>query len=202
MNEKQKQRKQFLNKRNSLSKDQVSVKSGAVFERLSSMNEYKKADVILAYMSFGNEVMTQAFISKCMSDGKMVALPRVETTDGEIRMLKLYEVRDLKDDLEEGFKRILEPVPSRSALLEPGKIDLAVIPGIAFDILLNRMGYGAGYYDRLLPLLRADCPKVGVAFEIQMADIIPVDKHDFSLDMVITEKRCIIKKDGKDHIDE
>lgn len=191
MNEKKELRRLYINKRNSLDRDELQMKSSAIFERLCSMEEYENAGVVLAYMSFGNEVMTQAFIQKCLSDGKRAALPRVGEADGAGRRLSVYEIRNMSHDIKAGFKGIPEPDPSCSYPVEPDKIDLAVIPGVAFDPDGNRLGYGAGYYDRFLPLLRADCLKAGVAFELQIAGKLPAYEHDFRLDMIITEIRSI-----------
>ena len=121
-----------------------------------------------------------------------MALPRVEKTDGKGCRLSLYIAEDPVKDMVPGFKGILEPDPSKARLLDPREIDFAVVPGIAFDVSGNRLGFGAGCYDRLLPLLRPDCLKVGAAFEIQIADELPVNEHDFRLDMIVTEKRMII----------
>lgn len=191
MDEKKELRRLYINKRYNMSTDELTKKSNAVFERLCSMKEYKDAAVILAYMSCKNEVITGAFIEKCLSDGKRVALPRVEAAEGAGRLLRVYEIRNVSLDVKEGFKGIPEPDPSCSDLLGPDKIDLAVIPGVAFDTGGNRLGYGTGYYDMFLPLLRADCMKAGIAFELQIADKLPAEEHDFRLDMIITEIRSI-----------
>lgn len=191
MNDKKEFRRKYLNIRSGMSREEVAAKSNLIFRRLCDGKEYKNASFIMAYMSFGNEVMTDAFISKCLADGKRVALPRVEISDVKNSIMRVYEIRDIKDDLEKGFKGIYEPVPSRTSLADPGQIDIAVIPGVAFDICCNRLGYGAGYYDRFLPYLRSDCLKAGVAFEAQIADMLPHDKHDFRLDVIFTENRSI-----------
>jgi 5-formyltetrahydrofolate cyclo-ligase len=192
MKTKQEYRRFYLGRRDSLSEEEVRYKSAMLFDRICSLEQYKKAGVILAYMSFGNEVSTGHFIYGCTREGKIVALPRVEKTDGKGCRLSLYIAEDPVKDMVPGFKGILEPDPSKARLLDPREIDFAVVPGIAFDVSGNRLGFGAGCYDRLLPLLRPDCLKVGAAFEIQIADELPVNEHDFRLDMIVTEKRMII----------
>jgi len=201
MKDKKELRRQYLNIRAEMSKEDVVTNSDRIFRRLCAFKEYENATLVLAYMSFGNEVMTGDFIGKCLRDGKRVALPRVESTDGNNRILRVYEIKDLQNDTEEGFRGIFEPIPSVTSLVDPVQIDLAVIPGVAFDVFCNRLGYGAGYYDRFLPLLRTDCLKAGVAFESQIADFLPFDKHDFRLDLIVTEKRTIKQPQGKNMYD-
>ncbi|MDP4107760.1 MAG: 5-formyltetrahydrofolate cyclo-ligase, partial [Bacillota bacterium] len=75
--------------------------------------------------------------------------------------------------------------------IQPSKIDLVVVPGVAFDIRRNRIGYGGGYYDRFLKKTSFACFKVGLAFEAQIADEVPIDRYDVPLHMVITENAII-----------
>jgi len=185
-------RKYYMEKRSRLSKEEVMEKSALLFERVCSLDQYINADLVLAYMSFGNEVSTGPFIYRCIRDGKTAALPKVEKAAGMGCRLSIYGIKDPVDDVVPGFKGILEPDPSKTRLLDTREPDIAIVPGVAFDVRGNRLGYGAGCYDRLLPLLREDCLKIGVAFEIQLADSLPADHHDFRLDMIVTEKRTIM----------
>ncbi len=182
-------RKNFIEGRIQLSPAEICKKSAEIFNRVYTLTEYASAAVVLAYMSFGNEVMTRSFIERCFRDGKRVALPRVMSFNGKGRSLAVFEIRSINEDLVPGFKGILEPDASVLEMLEPEAVDLAVVPGVAFDKHCNRMGYGAGYYDRFLPQLRSECLKAGVAFDIQLAEQLPTDEFDFKLDMVITESR-------------
>jgi 5-formyltetrahydrofolate cyclo-ligase len=192
MKTKQELRKFYLQRRDSLSEEEVRVKSVLLFDRVYQLKQYGNADVILAYMSFGNEVVTRPFIYRCISDGKTVALPRVEKSGSKGCSLSVYCVTDPVKDTVPGFRGIFEPDPAKARLLDPREPDLAVVPGIAFDLTGNRLGYGAGCYDRLLPLLRPECLKIGTAYEIQLADALPADSGDFRLDMIVTEKRTIV----------
>lgn len=180
-------RKNFIERRNKLSAAEVSQKSAEIFDRVYSLKEYDNSAVIMAYMSFGNEVVTGPFIERCLRDGKRVALPKVMASSGTNRSLAIFEIKDIKSNLVPGFKGILEPDTSALEMLEPGTVDLAVVPGVVFDKYCNRMGYGAGYYDRFLPRLRNGCLKAGVTFNIQLAEQVPTDEFDYKLDMVITE---------------
>jgi 5-formyltetrahydrofolate cyclo-ligase len=105
--------------------------------------------------------------------------------------LSLYEIRDMDKDIIPGFKGIPEPNSEILQIINPEDIDLAVIPGVAFDEKKNRLGYGAGYYDRFLKLVRPDCIKAAVAYRLQLLKSIPVEIYDIPMDMVITEDLVI-----------
>jgi 5-formyltetrahydrofolate cyclo-ligase len=79
-------------------------------------------------------------------------------------------------------------------------MDLAVVPGVAFDLERRRIGYGAGYYDRFLPRLRQDCLAVGVAYSLQLVENIQAGEHDIPMDAVITEDRILFDPTGPDLI--
>jgi 5-formyltetrahydrofolate cyclo-ligase len=117
-------------------------------------------------------------------------VPALSVPD-KVPTLSIYEINDIDKDTLPCYKGIIEPDSTVLKLLDPSEIDLAVIPGVAFDQGKNRIGYGAGYYDRFLHKLRADCLKVSVAFDLQLVDIIPAGRYDVPVDMVITEELLI-----------
>lgn len=200
-------RRRVLKERNTLSREEAIKKSALIFRRLCALNEYQGAKTVLAYMDYKNEVMTCEFIRQCISDGKRVALPRVEDAAGDEtgaasinaaskngasdrfcgKALVIYEIGNADTDTLPGFKGIPEPDSSVLPRISPREIDLAVIPGVAFDCGRYRIGYGAGFYDRFLCCLRPDCAKAGVAYSLQMAESIPAGKYDIPMDMVVTE---------------
>lgn len=178
-------RKRILKLRYTLSSEETCDKSAMIFERLCGLSQYKGAKTVIAYMDYKNEVMTSEFIRKCRRDGKRVALPRVETGQLYKNELRFYEIDRIETDTLLGFKGIMEP--DSAVLNRMEEIDLAVIPGVAFDYGKSRIGYGAGYYDRSLCCLRPDCIKAGVAYSIQMVEAIPTGEYDIPMDMVVTE---------------
>ncbi len=197
-------RKRVLRLRTSMDEGEVSSKSSAIFEKICALRQYEEAKIVLAYMNFKNEVMTGEFIKKCQADGKSVALPKVipenascgtgvpgEAPGNPERALEVYLIRDINKDTKPGYRGIIEPDSTVLKALDPSEIDLAVIPGVAFDYRKNRIGYGAGYYDRFLHKLRADCLKVSVAFGIQLVEVIPAGRYDIPVDMVVTEKLLV-----------
>ncbi len=134
------------------------------------------------FASFRSEVETGPMIRLVLQSGKRVVLPKVRGSE-----LALYEIRDFDNDVESGVWGIPEPKSFMPASLTD--IDLMIIPGAAFDKKGNRLGYGAGYYDKLLPAFRK--ATVALAFEAQIVDEIPVDSHDVPMQKIITEKRVI-----------
>ena len=85
----------------------------------------------------------------------------------------------------------MEPATGQNNTVSPDLIDVVIVPGCAFDLHRNRMGYGAGYYDRFLKLISDNCLKVGVAFDFQVMDEIPCDELDIPMDIIITEDKII-----------
>lgn len=145
---------------------------------------YGRSGVVLGYASFGTELPTDQFLRRVLHDGKVLLLPRVER-DG----LGLYEVRDVAGDLAPGTWGIREPTPERCPPADPNAVGFALVPGVAFDRDGRRLGYGGGFYDRLISHeLPGNTPLVSGAFEVQMVEEIPVDPHDAPVGAVVTEK--------------
>jgi 5-formyltetrahydrofolate cyclo-ligase len=154
--------------------------------------EYTAAKTILFYVDAGSEVRTRHMLPEALAGDKRIVVPYciVETNE-----LELFLLEDMAE-LVEGAYRILEPRPElRSApgkRVAPKELDLAMIPGTAFDSRGGRMGQGKGYYDRLLAQARPDCPLIALAFECQMFPEIPVAPHDVFMDKVLTEQAVYI----------
>lgn len=177
-------RKEALRRRDALPADERAAMSLRIFSEIMRLPAYTHPRVVLAYASFGSEPETRGFLRRVLEDGKRLLLPRVEP-DG----LALYAVRDLTLDLAPGPWGIPEPIADRCSLVDPGLVGLVLVPGVAFDRAGGRIGYGAGYYDRLLAgAVPGEAPLVAAAFEAQMVEQIPVDPHDVPVDVVITER--------------
>lgn len=190
MKSKKELRKEVLSTRKSLSTEDVIEKSLVITDKLRSLKEFEKSSVVMAYMDFDNEVKTGYIIEYCMKEGKRLILPLVETK-GPFKRIEAYEVKDTKKDLKRGTYGIYEPDKSLTSIINPETIDFVIVPGVAFDICRNRIGYGAGYYDAFLKRLGSGCFKAGIAFDFQVYQHIPVEPHDVPLDTVITEERFI-----------
>jgi 5-formyltetrahydrofolate cyclo-ligase len=185
-------RKSCLERRNSLGGREVRERSSNIFNKLKNTGEFKRSRYIMCYMNFGSEVDTSEFIKECLELGKRIAIPLIEDLDGRGKEITPCEISDMESNLEKGAYGILEPKKETARRIEPQLIDLVVVPGVAFDMKKNRIGYGAGYYDRFLKKVGKDCVKIAVAFELQIVDKIPFEVHDFPMDMIITEKRIIL----------
>lgn len=185
-------RKQIINCRESLSREQVDEKSRAVMSHLVRLPEFIKASTVMAYMDFRNEVRTRDIIALCLSTGKKVAAPRVDKSGGiGSRQLVVYEIRDMGKDFEPGTFGVMEPRTNKSRIIAPEDIDLVLVPGVVFDRKGNRIGFGAGYYDQFLARTRDDCIKAAVAFDFQVLTEIPAEEHDIPMDIIITESGVI-----------
>ena len=153
-----------------------------VFARLESTAAFLMADHILMYHSLPDELSTRSFLAK-WNGKKHCYLPRVNGVNLDI--LPYDETR-----LELGAFHIEEPTGNNT--VSPDEIELVVVPAVAYDKSGNRLGRGKGFYDRLLQNTKAT--KVGVGYEFQMLDKLPVESHDVKMDIVITQNSCIIIK--------
>lgn len=179
---------EIFERRKSLSREEVKEKSRIIKEKLNSMPEFKKSKNILTYVSFNNEVDTINIINGLLTKNeKKVLVPYVDK-DKVIQISKINSF----DDLEPKTFGILEPKRNKIKKFDIDKLDLVIVPGIAFDKNGHRIGYGHGYYDRFLEKIKKDTAKIALAFDFQIVDKIPEERHDVPVDVVVTEKRVII----------
>lgn len=151
--------------------------SNSIFKVIEQTTIFQQAKIILIYHALSDEVLTQQFIKR-WSSKKEFLLPVVI---GDKLKLKSYEKNK---PLQIGAYGISEP--TGDFFLNYSLIDLAIIPGVAFDYENNRLGRGKGYYDKLLPLLNA--PKIGVCYSFQYIREIPYNQFDIKMDKVIFSK--------------
>ncbi|MBN2021926.1 MAG: 5-formyltetrahydrofolate cyclo-ligase [Pirellulales bacterium] len=163
-------------------KDELSRR---IAQRLAGLPEYAAASTILFYVDARDEVRTRPLLAEALAGDKTVIVPYCVGDQ-----LGLFRLADLAE-LAEGTFGILEPrrelrdLPARR--VEAREIDLVVVPVVAFDARGNRLGHGAGYYDRFLRQVRHDAPKIAMAFACQMFAEIPADAHDVPVDRIVTE---------------
>jgi 5-formyltetrahydrofolate cyclo-ligase len=161
--------------------------SVAIVARFLARADFLAAQCVLVTLPFHNEWDTTALVRAAMAAGKTVAVPRV---DRNARMLDLHKITDLARDVGPGFRSIPEPLPD-CPRIPPDEIDFVVAPGVAFDREGRRLGYGGGYYDRLLPLVSSRAARVAGAFDVQLVDRVPVGPNDIAIDAVVTESRAL-----------
>ena len=182
-------RLEALRRRDALSPEEIAERSHRIAERVMAMPEWREAEAVLGYYSFKSEVRTEELLQAALDQGKRLALPRVNT---QRRELDLFYVPALGEPyLRPGTWGILEPVPQlcESAALED--IDLILVPGVAFDLSGGRIGYGGGFYDRLLKKLRPGQTAIALAFEVQIVDRVPLAWFDQKVPVIVTEERVI-----------
>lgn len=181
-------RREILRKRDSLSLEERLEQSRLICNNLLNLEEFRQAKVIHFFLSTKSEVITEEAIRKALSTGKEVVVPVIDRSH---RHISLSKIEDYDKELTITTHGILEPRPELYRPVPLRDVELMVLPGVAFDTKGHRLGYGAGYYDRLLkdeedrPLLMA------LAFEIQIVDEIPAVNHDVKVDKIITEKRIM-----------
>jgi para-aminobenzoate synthetase component 1 len=154
--------------------------------RLFALPQYRAARSVLLTMSFGTEWDTRPVAERVLADGKLLVIPRVIR---EPRRLELRAVADLAADLVPGVWGIEEPDPARCPPALLADLDLALVPALACDRAGFRLGYGAGYFDRLLAGRRARPYCVAAVPEALFLGQLPHEDHDVRLDCVITEER-------------
>lgn len=181
-------RRNILNQRKEIPKEQVEQNSEAVFKNLSDLKEYNDAQNVMLYLAFRNEIITQEIIEDSLNKGKRVFIP---VAVPETKELIVSELKSLEDDLEAGNYSILEPKPEALRPTPPQEIDLVLVPGVAFDKRGYRIGYGGGYYDRFLPKLKKGASTIALAHELQIVDKVEEDEFDYPVQYVITENRVI-----------
>jgi 5-formyltetrahydrofolate cyclo-ligase len=174
--------------RRGLSEPERLARSRRVWERVVALSCYQQARVVLGYMAFDHEVLTDGLIRQAMASGKQMVLPMVQA---DRQGLALYVIEELERDVAPGYCGILEPQPQRTRVVAPETLDLALVPGVAFDLRGGRLGFGVGFYDRLLSQLPRDIPTVGLAFDFQVIPQLPSQPHDVMLAAIVTESRVI-----------
>jgi len=179
-------RQEILRKRDNIPPVVRSAKNKMILERMLSLEEFKNAGIIFFFASFRTEVDTTEMIKSAHSSGKRVLLPKVDKDRHE---LLLYEIRDFSE-LAPGYMGIPEP-SFQGRQMSINDADIVIIPGAGFDASGNRIGYGGGYYDRLLSGLQKDSPVIAPAYEEQVVDSIPSEPHDIRVQMIVTDRRVI-----------
>ncbi len=168
-------------------------RSRRIVERLFATAEFRSAASVAFYASWKSEVATHEAIRRALAEGKRVWLPKVATAP---RRLLLAPISDPDRELRPGAYGILEPPPERAVEVVQAQVDLVVVPGVAFGEHGERLGYGQGYYDRLLAQLPDRVVTVGLAFEVQVFPCLPQDPHDVPVQLIITEERILRYRPG------
>lgn len=170
--------------------EEFQSKTETIRTRLFEFANFLEANIVLLYVDGPGEIESQEIIQLSYDYGKIVVLPAFHP---EKHSMVLRKVDKPSSDLVPGPRGVKEP-HSRKCKKVPIKcIDIAIVPGIAFDEKGGRIGTGRGYYDRLMPRLPITTRKVALTMETQLVPQIPMESHDRYVDIIITEKRVIYK---------
>ncbi|HLG23960.1 MAG TPA: 5-formyltetrahydrofolate cyclo-ligase [Candidatus Nanoarchaeia archaeon] len=175
-------RKLVLDKRDRLSKTQVSAASLVISKNLKKLGSFKDAKTIMFYVSFGNEVYTHDLIKEYLSV-KSAAVPKI--VEHEIEPSLVIDFDSLAPSGKFGI-----PEPMELMKVSYKGIGAVLVPGVAFDKNGHRIGFGFGHYDKFLKKV-PHAVKIGLAFDFQVVDLIPKEEHDVAMDFIVTEKRVV-----------
>lgn len=176
----------ILKARLALNKQQVTLKSKIICDKIQQFPGFQNGHTVMAYLPFRNEVDVTPLFDYLWTRKKRVVIPVCEPKN---IVLIPSELRDVAEDLQPGTWGILEPKADKLRPIHPQDIDCVIVPGVAFDSSCNRLGYGGGYYDRFLPRLKEDTLKVAAAFDLQIISSLVPDIYDIPMDAVITEEK-------------
>ncbi|MGC9065395.1 MAG: 5-formyltetrahydrofolate cyclo-ligase [Candidatus Ratteibacteria bacterium] len=177
-------RKQILEIMKKMNVQEWKEKSEKIFTNFTSLPEYSQCWVLMSYVSFDKEVSTIPIINDCLAKARTVCVPKIDWKNLSMVPVQVFN----EDDID--FSQKI-PQPFSDAHISVSEIELVIVPGIAFDRNCNRLGRGKGFYDRFLATCNAI--KIGLAFDFQVLEEIPVSKHDIPMEIIVTESQ-IIKK--------
>lgn len=179
---KQSLRGRVLAAREDLSPQVRAAEALSIRDRLTALPSFRHATCLLLTLPFRSEWDTRPLVDAALREGRRIAVPRV---DRETRMLRLHAIENVDRDIVPGYLGVPEPRPTLPAI-HPVEVDWVLVPGVAFDAQGRRLGYGGGFFDRLLPLIAAEAPKIAGAFDVQIVDEVPAGPLDHRVDAVAT----------------
>jgi 5-formyltetrahydrofolate cyclo-ligase len=181
-------RRALLAERDGIPAEVRAAKGRLITAAIAGLPELVRARRVLAFASFRSEFDTTALMRECLAAGRTILLPVVERASNS---LALYLVEGLHE-LTPGYMGIPEPLhlpESRRRRITDA--DVAIVPGAGYDPDGHRIGYGGGYYDRLLSGRRDGCTLIAPAFEEQLRPGVPFEPHDIRVDIIVTDRRTI-----------
>jgi len=187
-------RQSIIAARQKMAEAERAALSRAITARILDLPPYNSAGTVLGYMSFGAEFSTTAWLQRALRDGKQVLLPKVNSGT---KQLELYRIGDLQHDVAPGLWDIPEPLPHRCARVDAlEQVDFILLPGVAFARDGSRLGYGGGFYDKLLARMSPDegarhPALAAAAFSMQLQEGIPQEPTDRKVEWLLTELEAI-----------
>ncbi len=175
-------RQEMLKKRLMIESRDAETMSARIMETLLELDSIKNAACVMAYYSHKNEPNLLALMHTLLDMGKNVALPYVADNDNLIAVAYTYD-----SVMKSNVYGIAEPIIMNES--EQAEPDVVLVPGIAYDPALNRIGYGVGYFDRFLK--ETNALKIGICYDMQIVPQIHAEPYDIAMDMLVTDKRVI-----------
>ena len=186
-------REEMIRVRGKLDDAERSEKSRQIARRLFELEAFKKSKAVFFFLSLPREVQTEEMIREAFRLNKEVFVPLV---DKEERRLQVARIPGMEIEFVRGEYGVREPAPGEREIVAPSRIDLVVAPGLAFDPRGGRIGYGAGYYDRLLQQIPAQAVRIGIGFDFQVRDSVPQTDFDVPVQIVVTETKSLMCLDS------
>lgn len=183
---KQQLRDELLGRRRSLSQEFILTQSDKMAEHLYAWASYQQADTIMLFLSMPDEPRMIKIIEHAWQEGKTVCIPHMRQQFGVMDAA----IIDNMNGLVRGRFNLLVPDPTRLKLIDPELIDLIVVPGVAYDGAGNRLGMGAGYYDRFIPQA-IKAVLIGAIWSSQMVDCVPSNQYDKPVHYLLREDGII-----------
>lgn len=169
-------RRYIREKKRAMTQEEINSRSELLTRMLVKTELYRRANTVYGYLSYNQEVRTLPFLNRCLRDGKQVAVPKVFGNKMEfIRMEDLSKVS-------KGYAGIPEPTADGPFLSDPTA--LVLMPGLAFDPMGHRIGYGGGFYDRFLSLA-PDHPTAALCYDFQLLPYLSTEVFDIPVDLVL-----------------
>ena len=185
--EKRKLRTEMQELRNKLTEEEILDRSKKIKDQLNSLLNNSSYKNYMSYVSVRSEVRTIEIIKQLLKDEKNVSVPVCVPETTELIASQIFHMNELVPS----HFGLLEPKSDLIRPIEPETLEIVLVPGLAFDRKGNRLGYGKGYYDGFLKTVSANTLKIGLAYNFQLIEEVPVDSLDVPLDMIITENEIV-----------
>lgn len=175
-------RRRLLQQRGSLSYEQVQESSARLCAHILACDAYRRAERIMGYLAFGREISLDSLLRQALADGKLVYVPYIISAT-EFVAARLYNMDNFTLDRHK-IRSVAEP--AQEDICAPGELELILVPGVAFSRDGQRLGMGAGYYDRFLAQA-AGAVKIGAVYEALLQPSLPAGEFDLTVDMLASE---------------
>lgn len=183
-------RKELLNRRREKTKEEVEILSKKISDHILQSRLFKEAKVIMAFLAFGKEPFLDLVLQQAFLGGKIICVPYVYG-EGLMKPCKLSSLNMVELD-QYGIRRPKAPY----VFIESKDIDLVLVSGVGFTLKGERLGMGAGFYDRFLPKV-SEAKTMGVTYESQVVDMLPLEKNDVGVAFLVTEEGVRLCKKNK-----